>query len=174
MGLEKQRCSWATNALLIAYHDEEYGRLTEKDNDIFEKICLESFSAGLSWYIVLKKREALRHAFFDFDILRCSTLTDTDLEAAMQQDIIRNRRKVEAVRRNARAARHIIAEKQSLIALVNSYRDGKKLSDALHSYGMRQIGPAGAEELLKSLGILPAHEAGCAWGCEGEGVCLLS
>lgn len=172
MSLKQQRCSWAVNDLLIAYHDEEYGRLAQEDRDIFEKICLESFQAGLSWYIVLKKRPALRKAFAQFDIGFCSRLSDRDLEDALSGDIIQNRRKVAAVRSNALAALRIIEEKGSLIALIQTCRTGDELAAALKAYGMRQIGPVGAEELLKSLGLLPAHEEGCFLAArEGEGGC---
>ena len=85
MDREARRCSWATNDLLIAYHDEEYGRLDRDERSIFEKICLESFSAGLSWFIALKKRPALRAAFADFDVDACAQLSDEHLEDVLQR-----------------------------------------------------------------------------------------
>lgn len=159
---EMRRCSWATNELLIAYHDQEYGRLERDENALFEKICLESFSAGLSWYIVLKKRDALRQRFAAFDVDRCAVLTDEQLEAAMSDpEIIRNRRKIEAVRQNARVVQSLRAD-GGLLALVLDMRRPADLASALKRRGMQQFGPICAGELLKSLGLLPAHEPGCA------------
>lgn len=159
-----ERCSWATNPLLIEYHDNEYGQLTPSDNAIFEKICLESFSAGLSWLIVLKKREALREAFEGFSLEKCASLTDDALEEALcNPGIIRNTRKITAVRDNAKACLAIVREHGELKSFVSSFRTGKDLASAMRKYGVRQFGPVCAEELLKSLGLLPAHEPGCSF-----------
>lgn len=156
------RCSWAVNELLIQYHDTEYGELTPSDDAIFEKICLESFSAGLSWLIVLKKREALRSAFENFVLERCANLTDAALEDAKgNPDIIRNTRKIEAVRSNARACLDIRDQYGSLLTFVQSCPDMYKLASAMRGFGVRQFGPICAQELRKSLGLDPAHEAGC-------------
>lgn len=156
------RCSWATNELLIQYHDMEYGELTPSDDAIFEKICLESFSAGLSWYIVLKKRDALRAAFENFVLERCAELSDAALESAKENpDIIRNARKIEAVRTNARACLDIKKEHGDLITFVTACGEMQRLAAGLRSFGVRQFGPVCAHELLKSLGLAPAHEAGC-------------
>ena len=159
-----RRCSWATNDLLIEYHDKEYGRLTPSDQAIFEKICLESFSAGLSWYIVLTKRDALRASFCGFDPEKCAAMTDEALENAMQNpEIIRNRRKIEAVRINARACLAISEEHGGLMPFVRSHRGGRALAAAMREYGVRQFGPVCAAELQKSLGLIPAHEPDCAF-----------
>lgn len=163
MSVEIKRCRWATNDLLIAYHDEEYGRLSTDDRDIFEKICLESFSGGLSFYIALKKRPALREAFGNFDIDHCANMSDADLEAALQMDIIRNRRKVEAVRSNARVCQSIIADEGSLIAFIQKHPLHQDLTLALKERGIRQFGPVSSVELLKSLGFIRAHEADCSF-----------
>lgn len=162
MSTEIKRCSWATNDLLIAYHDEEYGRLVHEESAIFEKICLESFSAGLSWYIVLKKRPALRDAFADFDVDACASLSDGQLEQAMARpDIIRNRRKVEAVRTNAQVIRSLRSE-GGILSLILRQKRPVDLAADLKKRGLRQFGPVCAGELMKSLGLLPAHEPSCA------------
>ena len=74
-GTEKRRCSWVTDVLLREYHDNEYGRLKTDDSSLFEKLCLESFQAGLSWRTVLAKRDAFREVFFGFDIQKCAELS---------------------------------------------------------------------------------------------------
>lgn len=157
------RCSWATNELLIQYHDTEYGNLTPSNDAIFEKICLESFSAGLSWYIVLKKRDALRAAFANFELAPCANLTDEALASAMNNPrIIRNARKIEAVRGNARACLRICEEHGSLISFLETTAGPERIAREMRRFGVRQFGPVCANELLKSLGMVPAHEPGCA------------
>lgn len=168
MKTETKRCSWATNALLIAYHDEEYGRLERDERSLFEKICLESFSAGLSWYVALSKRPGLRRVFASFDVDACAQLSDEQLEAALaSEDIIRNRRKVEAVRSNARVVQSL-REEGGLLELILRHRRPADLAADLKKRGMRQFGPICAGELMKSLGLLPAHEPGCAWAHREE------
>lgn len=158
----KHRCSWATDDLLVEYHDNEYGRWNGSDNGIFEKVCLESFSAGLSWRLVLVKREAFRKRFAGFDIDRCASLTDGELAAAMDSpDIIRNARKIEAVRSNARVCQQIVAEYGSMRSFIQAHPAAEELHSAFKKRGARQFGPVCASELLKSLGMLPAHESGC-------------
>lgn len=164
-----KRCSWAINELLIAYHDNEYGRLDRDERSVFEKICLESFSAGLSWYIVLRKRPALRRVFSDFDVDACADLSDEQLELALADPgIIRNRRKVEAVRTNARVVQTLRRE-GGLLSLILSFRRPVDLASDLKKRGMQQFGPICAGELMKSLGLLPAHEPGCAFARQPEG-----
>lgn len=163
MAEQMRRCSWATNDLLIMYHDNEYGRWDESDNGIFEKMCLESFSAGLSWHLVLQKRDAFRVIFHGFDIGRCAALSDSELDAAQKApEIVRNVRKIQAVRSNARVCQQILAESGSMCAFVRQHPTASELHEALKRRGIRQFGPVCAEEVLKSLGLLPAHEPDCA------------
>jgi DNA-3-methyladenine glycosylase I len=85
------------------YHDEEYGFPLDDDQTLFERLCLEIFQAGLSWLIVLKKRDAMRAAFDGFDPVRVAAYGTDDVERLMANSgIIRNRRKVLAVIENAR------------------------------------------------------------------------
>ncbi len=167
-----KRCSWATDDLLIAYHDEEYGRLKTTDQALFEKLCLEAFQAGLSWRTVLLKRDALREAFCNFDIDACAALTDVQLEAQAQNAaIIRNRRKIFAVRSNAQAAQKILSEHETLFAFVTQYPTPQKLKQALKHYGFTFAGETVCESFLQSIGLLEAHEPGCYLhqsGAEGQ------
>lgn len=159
---QRKRCSWAVGELLTAYHDQEYGRMTTSDRDIFERICLESFSAGLSWLLVLRKRPALRAAFGNFDLHVCAALSDAQLEDALKNpDLIRNRRKIEAVRSNARVCLDISDACGTLRAFVERFSGPELLIGALRQAGIRQFGPSGAAELMKSMGLLEAHENGC-------------
>ena len=71
-GVSMSRCTWVNlnNPLYIAYHDEEWGKPLHDEQSLFELICLESYQAGLSWEIVLNKRQAFRSAFFNYNIQR--------------------------------------------------------------------------------------------------------
>ena len=99
------RCGWATNdPLYIAYHDREWGMPVHDDRQHFEFLVLEAAQAGLSWSIVLNKREGYRRAFSGFDPAKVARYTDKRIEKLiLDPGIIRNRQKIEAAVRNARA-----------------------------------------------------------------------
>ena len=99
------RCGWCgTDTLYTDYHDREWGRLVTDDRVLFEFLVLESAQAGLSWLIILRKRENYRKAFCGFDPERVAQMTDEDVERLMQCDgIVKNRRKIMAAITNARA-----------------------------------------------------------------------
>lgn len=159
---EKRRCSWAVDRLLQDYHDNEYGRLKTDDAALFEKLCLESFQAGLSWRTVLAKREAFREAFSGFDIEQCAALEDAYLETLMNDErIIRNRRKIFAVRENAKATLRVIEEFGSFFKYIYSFKKPEVLLRSLKSYGYVFVGPTMTEAFMQSVGILEAHEPGC-------------
>ena len=159
---EKRRCGWVTDLLLKEYHDNEYGRLKTDDTSLFEKLCLESFQAGLSWRTVLAKRGAFREAFFGFDIRKCAELEDEYLDSLLfDQRIIGNRRKIFAVRENARATLRVIGEHGSFFKYVYSFKKPQALLASLKRYGYVFVGPTMAESFMQSIGILEAHEPGC-------------
>ena len=161
-GTEKRRCSSVTDVLLREYHDNEYGRLKTDDSSLFEKLCLESFQAGLSWRTVLAKRDAFREVFFGFDIQKCAELEDGHLESLMLDPrIIRNRRKIFAVRENARATLRVCREHGSFFKYVYSFRKPEPLLSSLKGYGYVFVGPTMVEAFMQSIGILEAHEPGC-------------
>ncbi|HVG04925.1 MAG TPA: DNA-3-methyladenine glycosylase I, partial [Burkholderiaceae bacterium] len=98
------RCSWARTALGIAYHDAEWGVPVHDDTTLFEFLTLEGAQAGLSWETILKKREAYRKAFLDFDPARVARFTPARIERLLQNPgIVRNRLKIESTVRNASA-----------------------------------------------------------------------
>ncbi len=99
------RCGWATSdPLYIAYHDEEWGRPVHDDRRLFEMLILEGAQAGLSWITILKRREGYRKAFHGFDPARIARYGEKDVTRLMADPgIIRNRAKVEAAIKNARA-----------------------------------------------------------------------
>ena len=98
------RCSWAKNDLAIRYHDEEWGVPVHDDQRFFEFLILEGAQAGLSWDTVLRKRNAYREAFAEFDPANVARFTESKCEKLMQNDgIIRNRLKIVSAVRNAKA-----------------------------------------------------------------------
>src|SRR3569623_19542 len=104
-GIHMQRCAWATDDLLCAYHDSEWGVPLHADRTLFEFLCLEGAQAGLAWRTLLAKRERYREVFHGFDIGRVARMSERELEKALADPgIIRNRLKVTATRDNARAA----------------------------------------------------------------------
>ncbi len=100
-----KRCPWpADNKLMIRYHDEEWGVPLHDDRKLFEFLVLDAFQAGLSWAIVLNKRAGFRRAFHRFNPRRIAAYTESDVRRLLaDENIIRNRQKIEATVGNARA-----------------------------------------------------------------------
>lgn len=101
----KKRCLWpGTDELMLAYHDNEWGRPCHDDRKLFEAVILDGFQAGLSWSTILRKRENFRKAFDNFDAQKIAKYNAKKLNALMQDEgIIRNRLKIEASVKNAKA-----------------------------------------------------------------------
>ena len=100
--MNKVRCSWAKGELDIAYHDTEWGRKTHDERELFEYLILEGMQAGLSWSLILKKRENFKRAFDNFDYNICANYSDEYLESLRSDEgIIRNKLKIYGVRKNA-------------------------------------------------------------------------
>jgi DNA-3-methyladenine glycosylase I len=101
-----KRCAWVStdDPLMLEYHDREWGVPVHEDRKHFEFLLLEGAQAGLSWSIVLKKREGYRRAFCKFDPEKVARYTKKRIrKLALEQGIVRNRMKIEAAVRNARA-----------------------------------------------------------------------
>src|SRR5690242_21622224 len=92
------RCRWGDGSPEYrVYHDEEWGFPVTDDRRLFEKICLEGFQAGLSWLTILRKRDAFRRAFADFDFERVARFGPKDVERLLgDASIIRHRGKIES------------------------------------------------------------------------------
>ena len=106
INMNTKRCAWVNmdDSLMIQYHDNEWGVPVHDDRKHFEFLVLEGAQAGLNWSIVLKKREGYRHAFSQFDPEKVARYTDERIrELTLDPAIIRNRMKIEAAVKNARA-----------------------------------------------------------------------
>ena len=147
-----KRCDWASNDLACAYHDEEWGVPVHDDRKLFEFIVLEGAQAGLSWDTILRKREAYRKAFDNFDPEKVARYTEKRLEKLMQDaGIIRNRLKIASTVSNARAFLDIQEEFGSFDAYVWRFVNGKPI---VNKWKKREEVPAitpEAEAMAKDL-----------------------
>ena len=122
------RCTWVSidNPLMLEYHDREWGVPTRDDRKHFEFLVLEAAQAGLSWSIVLNKREGYRRAFSQFDPQKVARYTQKRVQKlAADPSIIRNRLKIEAAVRNARAFLAIQEEFGTFSAYCWRFVDGR-------------------------------------------------
>jgi DNA-3-methyladenine glycosylase I len=122
------RCTWvgSGNPLMLEYHDREWGVPVHDDPKHFEFLVLEAAQAGLSWSIVLKKREGYRRAFSQFDPRKVARYTQKRIEKLIADpSIIRNRLKIQAAVRNARAFLAIQDEFGSFDAYCWRFVDGR-------------------------------------------------
>ncbi len=128
----KERCAWmGDDALMLRYHDEEWGVPLHDDRKWFEYIVLDSFQAGLSWRTVLHKREAFRKVFYDFDPVKVARMTPAALEKARQNKaIIRNRLKIQATVKNAQAFLKLQERQGAFDKFIWSFTDGRVVQNA--------------------------------------------
>ena len=109
---ELARCWWAgTDPLMVAYHDNEWGRPSTDETHLFEMLTLEGAQAGLSWQTILRKREGYRKAFAGFDVRKVARFDDADRERLLNDAaIVRNRAKIDSAIGNARAFQDVVKE----------------------------------------------------------------
>lgn len=130
--MEKNRCKWANNdSLLIEYHDKEWGVPILDDRLLFEFLNLEGAQAGLSWIIVLKKRENYRALFDKFDPIKISKYNAKKIVTLLKNPgIIRNRLKVEATITNAKAYLNLLEEWDSFSQYIWHFIDDKPIQNS--------------------------------------------
>lgn len=131
----QKRCFGDENSCYAEYHDKEWGVPSHEDRHLFEMLILEGAQAGLSWEIVLKKREGYRKSFYDFDPKKVALMKDEELERLCQNpDIIRNRKKIFSTRQNARVFLDIQREFGSFDTYVWQFVGGKPIINAGQSF----------------------------------------
>jgi DNA-3-methyladenine glycosylase I len=130
-----KRCDWCLgNELYLNYHDKEWGVPVHDDRKIFEFLLLEGAQAGLSWLTVLRKRDAYRLAFNDFDPELISLYGQEKITELMNNEgIIRNKLKIESAVKNARAFMKIQQEKGSFDQYIWNFIDGKPIQNKFQS-----------------------------------------
>ena len=173
-----KRCRWPKqDQIYIDYHDTEWGVKLEGENELFEQLALEAFQAGLSWITILKRRQGFRKAFHNFNIRKVAKMTEKDIERLMQnEDIIRNRAKINATINNARL---ILDLGQPLSQLIWSHAPKRAmgptsgfefkattpesiaLSKTLRSLGFSFVGPTTMYAMMQSIGMVNDHAPGC-------------
>ena len=147
------RCFWSgEDPLYIEYHDTEWGVPVHDDQVLFEFILLEGAQAGLSWITILRKREAYRRAFADFDAERVARFTPKKLDALMQNaGIVRNRLKIESAVKNARAFLRVQEEFGSFDKYQWRFVDGVPIQNQIRERGDIQARTAISDALSKDL-----------------------
>lgn len=131
-----KRCSWATNELNIRYHDTEWGVPVHDDRTFFEFLILEGSQAGLSWDTVLKKRDAYRAAFDNFDAAKVARYSDAkSAKLMLNEGIIRNRLKIASAVRNAKAFLAVQKEIGSFDKYIWSLVSGKPVDGKRKAHG---------------------------------------
>jgi DNA-3-methyladenine glycosylase I len=179
------RCAWIDQSRLAPadfilyrdYHDTEWGQPLRGTTALFERVSLEAFQSGLSWLIILRKRENFRRAFHNFDIDRVARYTDRDINRLMADTgIVRNRAKIEATIANARAAadsdidlgellwsfapppRQRPADLSEVPAVTP---ESTAMAKELKRRGFRFVGPTTAYALMQATGMVDDHVADC-------------
>jgi DNA-3-methyladenine glycosylase I len=176
------RCGWAESrpgpdfALYRDYHDQEWGRPLHGRVPLFERMSLEAFQSGLSWLIILRKRENFRRAFAGFDIETVARYTDADVARLMaDQGIVRNRAKIEATIANARAAADVDDLSELLWSFAPAPRprpadaagvpavtpESTAMARELKRRGFRFVGPTTAYALMQATGMVDDHLRTC-------------
>lgn len=174
----RPRCPWADGSELYRdYHDTEWGQPLRGSTALFERLTLESFQSGLSWLIILRKRDNFRAAFAGFDIDTVAGFTDHDVARLMNDvGIVRNRAKIEAAITNARAVADLDADLSDLLwsfappprprpAAIGDVPaqtpESQAMARELKRRGFRFVGPTTAYALMQATGMVDDHLANC-------------
>lgn len=179
-----KRCFWVNmdNPLYVNYHDNEWGVPKYDDHELYELLILEMFQAGLSWEIILNKRENFRSAFDNFDPLKIVNYDEAKINELMEDKaIIRNRKKIEATINNTKIFLDIKKEYKTFANFIWSFTDNKvlfldskitsnelsdKISSILKKKGMKFVGTTIIFSYLQAIGVINSHDKGC---CKREG-----
>jgi DNA-3-methyladenine glycosylase I len=176
------RCWKTQNPLYIKYHDEEWGTPLHDDNKLFEFLILDGFQAGLTWELILKRREALRKAFDNFDPHKLAKYSDQDVQRLLNNpEVIRNRAKILAAITNARNFHQIQKDFGSFDAFIWKFVKGKTIDHALKDYshlppdseeakamskemkerGFKFVGPTICYAFMQAAGLVNDHLVHC-------------
>jgi len=174
----RPRCPWGLSTPdYVRYHDEEWGKEIRGDDRLFERLTLEAFQSGLSWLTILRKRENFRTAFAGFSIPAVAAFAEADRERLLADaGIVRNRAKIDAAIRNARAAAELEEGLSEVIwAFAPPNRpapvglgdvpaqtaESKALAKELKRRGLVFVGPTTAYALMQAAGLVDDHLRDC-------------
>ncbi|TVQ74178.1 MAG: DNA-3-methyladenine glycosylase I [Oceanospirillales bacterium] len=177
------RCYWCSNdPVYIYYHDHEWGVPVHDDRHLFEMLILEGAQAGLSWITILRKRDAYREAFCNFEVTTVAAFTEQDVNRLMQNEgIVRNRLKISAAIQNARCVLALLAEGKTLNEFLWCFVDHQPIvnqglahheiptqtdqsvamSRALKKRGFKFVGPTICYAFMQAVGMVNDHEPSC-------------
>ena len=178
-------CTWATSSeLMKEYHNNEWGIPSFDDRYLFEMLVLEGAQSGLSWSIILKKRNAYREAFHQFNIDECANLTDLELEHIKENtEVVKHMQKIRSVRSNAIAIQKVRSEFGSFANFIWEFVNKKpiisnhtsisevpaesdlsiKVSKELKRRGFKFIGPVTTYSFLQAIGVIDDHIIHCPY-----------
>jgi DNA-3-methyladenine glycosylase I len=182
---DRVRCAWIDESRLAPadfvlyrdYHDSEWGQPLRDSTALFERVSLEAFQSGLSWLIILRKRENFRRAFHNFDAARIARYSERDIARLLADTgIVRNRAKIEATIANARAVAELDVDLAELlwsfapaprprpadVAHVPAVTpESTAMAKELKRRGFRFVGPTTAYALMQATGMVDDHTADC-------------
>lgn len=177
----RKRCDWAmADPLLLSYHDIEWGRPLHDDRKLFELLILETMQAGLSWQTVLRKRDAFRTAFADFDYREIMNFDDRKVASMLENpELIRNRMKIRSVIVNSIALSKLIEAEGSFDRYLSRFvpeshpvpervediparsTEGDTLSKDLKKRGFSFTGPVMCYSFMQAVGMVNDHISSC-------------
>ena len=179
---QQVRCWKTENPLYIRYHDEEWGVPVHDDKKLFELLVLEGFQAGLTWELILKRREAFRQAFADFNPVTITKFSTAEAENILKNpDVIRNRAKIQATINNAKRFIQIQNEFGSFDRFIWQFVNGKPkdhafksmsemppqtdesraMSKELTKRGFKFVGPTICYAFMQAVGMVNDHLITC-------------
>ncbi|WP_284943697.1 DNA-3-methyladenine glycosylase I [Acidisoma cladoniae] len=174
-----KRCAWADkDPQMRTYHDEEWGVPERDSRALWEKLMLDGFQAGLAWITILRKRDAFRVAFANFDPVKVAAFTEQDVERLLQDaGIVRSRAKIEATIGGARAYLAMQAAGEDFSNFVWGMAGGEvirtegpipvkselseRMSVALKKRGFKFVGPVIVYAWLEATGVVNDHAPDC-------------
>nr|WP_044621456.1 DNA-3-methyladenine glycosylase I [Photobacterium gaetbulicola] len=181
--METGVCDWAMKQPIEReYHDREWGRVNKSDRYLFEFLTLEGAQAGLSWYTILKRRDAYRLAFEEYDLSKLANFDEDHVEKIISTyDVIKHRGKISSVFNNARATQALIIEYGSLADALWQFVDhkpvinhwpsmddiptstdaSKKMSRFLKKRGFKFVGETTCYAFMQAVGMVNDHLVSC-------------
>ena len=185
MERKNTRCWDTADPLYVEYHDKEWGVPVHNDGKLFEFLLLEGFQAGVSWSLILRKRENFRKAFDGFNPIKISKYTENDINRLMNDEgILRNHLKIRSAVTNAKKFLEIQKEYGSFDKYIWGFVDGKTIKNEFKSFsempsktdtseamakdlkkrGFKFVGPVICYSFMQAVGMVNDHLVGCPWG----------
>ena len=178
------RCEWCgDDPIYVDYHDKEWGVPEHRDRQLYEKLCLDGFQAGLSWIIVLKKRKSLRVAFDNFDPEKVARFGTRQINRLLKDArIIRSRAKITATIGNAQAwltimesgrgsfneflwkhvdGAPIVNHRKPTQSCATQTRQSREMAKELKKHGFKFVGPTICYAFMQAVGMVNDHAIDC-------------